>query len=253
MKLENRLLVMATIGAQLSFDSKGFRQKDVKFFAELFTNWMDTLMKPEVPLWHNTQAMRFLNQVTTNGYAKVTGAGKGKKYVLTRVGLLSLVQDLIHVEGYGDFRYTLLIYYFLKSYRFRIIEMIQRKSSGFSKVVQLEIEHLFDAHRFLSLQIEELKLQIKRLEVRVNEAQQASQLAEKMNNQNEPVNLIIDRVSALYPYELDNQKPMTELFKEIDSEQRLWELIDGNKYRSHILWKSQLEVLKSYLKVLNSL
>jgi hypothetical protein len=46
---------------------------------------------------------------------------------------------------------------------------------------------------------------------------------------------------------------MKELFKEIEPEQRYWELSQGNHFRASILWETQMMHLKAQLQQLHHL
>ncbi|MCJ8276616.1 MAG: hypothetical protein HRT44_03390 [Bdellovibrionales bacterium] len=246
------ILNISTLGAHSNFKGQGFKQKDLRFLAELFTNWVDVFLSPEIPSWHNTQALRHLEKLNKKGWAHSQVTGKQKRYTLTRIGLLEIVHSISDNNGYADIRYTLLSYYFIRAYKKRIMSLIEAEGSGFSKAVQMEILHLFDEKQFLLNQINELDQQIKRLEIRVDETNKAFNLALKLNNSGEKVDDIINSISKLHPYELENQKPMGELLKEIDPEQRLWEATEGNRHRADILWQTQLNVLKDHRKHLKS-
>ena len=240
----NVILKISVIGAHSNFAAQGFRQTDVRFIAELLSNWLDVFLKPEFPSWHNTQALRYLEQLISQSLATANGRGKKKRYRLTRMGLIQLVQEVVEVQGYSDFRYVLFTYYFLRAYRRRVMGLIRQEGSGYSKALQMELEHLFDHSLYLSKNKDAIKQQIQRLEIRIIETEKAAQMAIRKGRQGEPVDQIIDQVSLSYPYELENQKPMSELFKEIEPEMRFWEMSQGNQFRAQVLWKSQLSCLR---------
>lgn len=113
--------------------------------------------------------------------------------------------------------------YWNPAYRARMMELISREGSGFSRPVRLEVEQMFDHVRFLSNQGTDLELQIQRMKVRT------------------------------YQYELEAQKPMAEVFREIEPGHQYWEISEGNLHRVNALWKPQLRVLESHLHVLKNL
>jgi hypothetical protein len=62
--------IAAILAAQFQFQKKGFRQKDVRFLIELFTNWMEsTLGEVTLPL-QNVQISRYLTHLCKNDIAK---------------------------------------------------------------------------------------------------------------------------------------------------------------------------------------
>jgi hypothetical protein len=253
MNIERRLLLIATLGAHSNYGAKGFRQKDVAFLLELFTNWMDVLLRPDIPQWHNTQVMRWTEELAKQGRAKVIGTGRRKRYRLTRVGLLEVIYELTEVRGYAEFRHVLLIYYFLKTYRERMLELAQREGSGISKAVQLEIDQIFDADEFLKAQLRELEMQIERLRVRVKDGLAFSAYAAKLKAQGEPLDQVIQKATRAHPYELEGQKPLVEVFREIEPAHQFWELIEGNRQRAEVLWTTQLKLLEGHFSLLKGM
>ena len=51
-----------------------------------------------------------------------------------------------------------------------------------------------------------------------------------------------------YPYELNSQRPLSELMANIPEMQGRWELTRGGKARAEILWQPVLELWRLYLK-----
>lgn len=253
MTMIEHILKVSVVGVHSNFAEKGFRQTDLRFTAELFTNWMDVFLKPDLPQWHNTQALRFLEKLAHRSLAQSTGHSKSRRYRLTRMGLIELIQELVEVHEYCDLRYVVLTFYFIHSYRQRLMDLIRREGSGYSKALQMELEHLFDHRLYLEKQVDYLQRQIHRMKLRISETQKAYTLATKLNRQGESLAKITDQVSLAHPYELDNQKPMSQLFREIEPELRLWEITEGNQFRADVLWATQLKTLENNLKTLKEL
>ena len=70
MQITQRILQASILGAHSNSSGQGFRPRDVRFIAELFTNWLDALLKPDQPKWHNTQIIRYLNECTEKGWLR---------------------------------------------------------------------------------------------------------------------------------------------------------------------------------------
>ena len=240
-----RLISAAAIGAHSNSEGRGFRQRDIRFIVELFCNWLDIFLRPEAPQWHNTQIMRFCDKLVADGWARRSGRNQNKLYALTRPGLVSLIHALTEFDGYVRLSTFAFVYYFVRAYGARVLELIMAEGSGYSKALQMELRHLLDSDRLLRRQLEELDGQIRRMQGRLDDAKGSSQMAAKLHNQGMSLEDVIAKVTRTYPYELESQKPMLELFREIPPPLRLYEITEGQELRRDILWQGQLHYLQS--------
>lgn len=62
---------------------------------------------------------------------------------------------------------------------------------------------------------------------------------------------VVKKVEHLFPYELNYQKPLTQLFGETPEDLQKWELTEGNQFRVKLLWTHYLDLLKYQLGVLD--
>lgn len=232
---------------------QGFRPRDLRFILDLLVNWVDVMVLPDLPRWHNTQVMRVLADLVENGYARAKGTGRVKSFKLTRIGLLETIQSLVGESGFWEIRHITLVYYFLRAYRERMMELIAREGSGYSKAVQLEIESLLSPDTFLRDRLKEYEVQIKRLTLRVSEARASEAYAAKLRRQDTPVDQIVLEIARAHPYELEAQKPMSDLLSNIDVDHRLWELTQGTRHRAEDLWQVHLAILTSHRQILKDL
>ncbi len=253
--LRESLMITAVLGSHSNFYDRGFRQKDVRFLFELFTNWMDARVKPEAVRLHNTQVQRYLEELVTKGWARREGSARTreKRYALTRLGLIEFMQSLADPETTRDFVPFQFVYYFLRTYGTRLSELVRAKGSGFSKPLQLEIGLLLDHERLRSERVRRLDFEIERLKSRMQETEDTAKLAAKLAREQSDLGEIVRRVAKEFPYELQAQKSMTDLMQEIPPELRLWELTEGNTQRVRIFWKSLLHDLESERRLLKDL
>ena len=84
----------ALIASYSSFGEEGFRQKNLKFFLELFTNWMETSFAGPGPEVQNTQISRTLSKLTEEGILKYSKESGHPLYSITSIGLLEIVTRL---------------------------------------------------------------------------------------------------------------------------------------------------------------
>ena len=59
-------------------------------------------------------------------------------------------------------------------------------------------------------------------------------------------------VEVKFPYELNYQKPLTELLGEVEADLQLWELTIGNVERSKQIWTIRVQNLETELAALRS-
>lgn len=235
----------ATLAAHSSSDEDGFRQRDVRFFAELFLNWTEELGHTESAL-QNTQVLRYLEALVKEGYARKARRTASPSYRLTRLGLLEVTSRLVsphHSAGPSRFLFVLS---FLRSYRERIEDLVRREGQQFPLSLKLELEALLDPEALLASELKRVESAIVRLDSRIGEAQETAALCRRLSASRVPFPEVVAEIEDRYPYELNTQKPLSQLISSIAPDQRQWELEQGTLLRSTNLWKPQLALLKEY-------
>jgi hypothetical protein len=94
------LLAAAVIAAQATLENTGFRQRDVRFFLELFSNWLQSTTGNWTLLLHNTQVQRTLDVHVAAGWAARIGR-KPPRYRLTPEGFVELLRRMVHRKSLG--------------------------------------------------------------------------------------------------------------------------------------------------------
>ena len=85
----------ATVGAHANASKSGFRQRDVKFLIELFSNWVESSLGTfSIPV-QNTQVSRYLSGLADEGYARRISRKGRPTYRLTRIGLIELISRIV--------------------------------------------------------------------------------------------------------------------------------------------------------------
>ncbi len=245
--------VAAALGAHSNAPENGFRQKDVRFLLGLFLNWMDATTKGVDETIHNTQISRYLEGLVKSGHASRVGKQRAPSYQLTRTGLLELVSQLTHVPVGSPIEQFFFVYFFARTYGERLKELVAQKENRLPRSFQVELEALLDHRELLEQQIRATQLEIKKLESRIQDTKGAHALAMKLSAQGAKVDELIAAVESRYPYDLNSQKPMSELFREVPPPLRQWELTVGNLHRADFLWSSMKEYLQDYVKTLQRL
>ena len=67
------------------------------------------------------------------------------------------------------------------------------------------------------------------------------------------IEAVVLELEKKYPYELNSQKPLSELFSDIPADIAQWELMHGNAKRVSEMWEPSKLLLKTYLEGLKAL
>lgn len=243
----------ALVGAHANAGEQGFRQKDFRFLIELFSNWMAVTLASSSLDVHNTQIQRQLEELTRLGFLRKHLRGRVPRYHLTPHGLLETCRRLTQREHVGRIEDFYFLYFFVSTYRDRIAALTEGKSMTFARSLRVELEHILSPTRLLQNQIELVKRELEKLGARVKEGIAAGELAKNGFDSEHPISAIISAIEKQFPYELNNQKPLSELMAELPPEVQRWELETGPRVRAERLWSPTRDLLAAYLKTLEAL
>lgn len=225
---------------------QGFRQRDLKFFVELFSNWVETSLEKFFLSTFNTQIARYLSKLEKEGFAHKRKKDSRPFYRLTRVGMCELLRSLTDKDYSSNQAQIFFVSFFIKNYRAQIMYLISREGTKFPRILQTEIEGFLDLNSFLDRQKKLLDKSIKRLEERVYDAEKiAIKVNEGLKNKT-PVEDLFLQIESEFPYELNNQKPFGELLGKIPKSQKKWELFEGGRLRGKELFQPLLEQLRLF-------
>lgn len=229
----------AVLAAQFQFQKAGFRQKDVRFLIELFTNWMEsTLGDVTLPI-QNVQISRYLDQLCDSGIAKKFRGKNPPRYELARAGMTKLIQALVNRPRFLPVEQVFFVFYFVKSYGRLFDEMVRDATP----TMKADWAALKEPELVLKNQIRFLAKEIAKLKGRIEEAEGAAKLAQGILNAGQPVGEAVRAVEKKFPYQLNSQKPLPELMREIPDILQKWEMTEGMKNRAQILWAPLAEYL----------
>jgi|GEM_PF-912730 len=240
-------LASATIAAHARAFKTGFRQRDVKFLLELFSNWLESAMDGPAVQLQNTQIARYLAGLVHQGAARRISRKGPPVYRLTRLGLLELVQRTADRTTKGQRVHFLFKYYFIKNYRSHIESLIKSEGREFPAALRIELEALLNPEALLQEEIAETERDLSKLGLRIHDAQRTSELMIKGRKQGRALAELTREAQRLYPYDLNSQKPLTELIDSIPAELQAWELETGNMMRAAEIWQPIQEMLRGYL------
>ncbi len=242
----------AALGAESNFRARGFRQKDFRFLLELFANWMECSLPGGSLGVHNAQVSRYLNDLVSHGLARKNTRGTQPRYNLTRAGVISVLQSLVDRNSFLPFEQWFFVHYFVRQYGARIDELAKEQGAQFPRALKLEIEALRDPADLVARQLRFVEKEIRKLEERISEARLAALLARKLFADGVKFEEVVAEVQKKHPYDLNNQKPMRELFSELPEAMRRMEIEHGNHERADLLWEPVKDFLENYRKALKA-
>ncbi|RYZ73231.1 MAG: hypothetical protein EOP05_10245 [Proteobacteria bacterium] len=240
------LLKLGAIGAHAKQRSEGFRQRDVKFLIDLFLNWVVApVERTSLDPLHNTQVLRFLESLLTEGHAKKLTRKGAPTYKLTRSGFLDLVSQL-HDDAQKlppDLFY--LVIYFMKSYRTMILDSVEEMGQAKTQLYRIELEERLDTNRILQSRLAGCEKEIAYWSARIEEGKIAASYATDLKREGSSDADIAKLMETNFPYELNFQKPLSELLNEVRPDLQFWEVTTGNIERSRIIWERRCDLLKA--------
>lgn len=242
----------AVLAAHASNINAGFRQRDLRFFLELFMNWSEDLL-PVISRIQNTQLARYLSELIHDGYAKPSRGGSAPRYRLTRLGLLEILNRIIRENSSTSPGEFLFLIGFIRGYKERLMRLIAREGSQFPPSLQIEIQAILDVDALLAREASRLDRAIARMETRISDALKTGELVRNRLAAGVSFTEVVREAELKYPYELNSMKPLSELIAEIDPDQQRWELQEGNILRARVMWLPQLSILKEYRRQLQEL
>ena len=251
----NRLQIFtasATLAAHASFSEQGFRLRDLRFFTELFLNWVEDIDAATHSL-QNTQLARYLAQLIAHGFAKKISTNNIQYFRLTRLGLLELLNRIISSTSAAHPSTALFRIYFVRSYRPRLESLVEREGSHFPHSLKIELSALLDIQSLIQSEINRVERALQRVDRRIDDALATSALTKNRLSAQVPFPQVVQEIESRYPYDLNSMKPLQELIASIAPDQRRWELEEGNLIRANTLWKPQRAMLKELLHQLKAL
>lgn len=243
----------SVLAAHSSCMLDGFRQREVRFYMDLFSNWVFVKINSEPFPLHNTQIMRSLENMVRLGLVKKLGRKNPPRYKLTRAGLINTVNDVVSLPLHDSYSEFFFVYQFIVNYKSRIIDLLKQDSRHFSKSNAIDIEYIMDEKKYLQKQIDLVNHEILHVKERVSESEKATALFLKMKFNGVDSAKIFKTIETKYPYELNSRKRLSQLLPEIPESLREWELTGANQNRVNLFWKPKLQHLESFAHLLKGL
>lgn len=246
------LVAAAAVAAQAVGLDAGFRQRDVRFFVELFSNWLQSTTGKFSLAVHNAQVQRQLDVLVSARWAKRTGRTP-PRYLLTPEGLVELLGRMVLRQDLTRLDEFFLVYHILDAYGSRLHDMLGQSGPLTSRTLAAHVRELLDPRAFVERERRRVQSELNRLAQRIDESLKTSELTRRLLARGEPLDQVIAEVQRRYPYELNSQKPLDELLHALPAPWRRAELEQAAERRASSLWGPTREMLVAYDRVLASL
>lgn len=238
------LISAAVIAAHAKANGGQFRQRDVRFLIDLFSNWVNQSAASKGLSIQKTQVKRILESLSKEGYCRLSKSSKFPLYRLTRVGLLELLTRVVDVSKDVSYAHFLFYHYFIYNYAPRVRNLIVSEGVSFPLPLKLEVEALLDANAMLDYQLSLIERQLESLKERIKTNIEGSSYAKELESKDVSLEEIIKQVEKRYPYELNSEKPLSELVQGESGSTIRWELMYGSMRRTNQIWQLELKKLE---------
>jgi hypothetical protein len=236
-------LIPAALAAQAQTGMAGFRQRDVRFFSDLFSNWVQFGGIGVTQAIHNTQVLRFMLALSEDHQAKEIVRGKSPKYRLTRAGVFNLISFLVNRSYLSSRPECLLTCYFIKSYSRQLKSMVAASSQEFSRAHKIEIEALLDLSKFIERQISLINNEVVRLNERIEAANEIDRDYQQMARAGAKLDAIAKYIGENHPYELNSNRNFSQLLASLPDDVLQWEVSQGFQLRARLIFTPLKEEL----------
>ena len=109
--------------------------------------------------------------------------------------------------------------------------------------MKLEIHQLLDLGSFVERQQHLLVREIAKLNLRIADCRKTSELAKQLKAKGVAPDALLRVIQEKVPYQLNDQKPMADLFKETPGENWMWEMEVGSEKRASRIFLPLKEML----------
>lgn len=241
------LLNAAVLGAQLAQRDPHFRQRDVRFFHSLFCSWLATGgQRDNEDRLHNTQIMRFMNDLVTERWATLSSPRRQPTYKLTRAGVLGLIEAIrSQVASNRDF---LFVQYFFRSYGQLFTEATSNEAGPISRSLRLEMAELMNLKDLKKNRLRAIERELEYWEARVADIEQMVLYAKELEEDGMEWQEILKSIELRFPYELNAQRTLTQLMSGLSLSHQHWEIFTGNAMRIQHLWLPHMQMLETERK-----
>lgn len=239
-------LSAAILAAQASYGEEGIRQRDLKFFFELFRSWSADYFHGEISSPFNAQVARAFKRLTAQGHAKSTRRRNLPRYKLTQSGVIETLRALTESVCPTRIEESLFVLYFISSYKEKLSSLVHSSMREYSPAAQAEIEALLDSRRIRQALLREIDKKIALFEGQILRNSEATTRALKLHSNGATAHEIATMLQRDFPYHLNAQRPLKELYPELPPDIALWEITEGPRKRAEMLWGPLLLTLKQY-------
>jgi hypothetical protein len=178
---------------------------------------------------------------------------KPPRYRLTPEGLVELLRRLVSRKNLTRPDEFFLVFHILDAYGPRLRTVVMRGGMLASRTLAVDVDELLDPAKLVGRERATVARELERLALRVEEARQTSALTRKLLKDKASLTEVVAAVEKRFPYELNSQKPLSELLQDLPVPWRRAELEEIAERRAEGLWGPTRELLLAYDRILAGL
>lgn len=247
------LMEVSTLAAYGVSRSGQFRQRDIRYFIDLFSNWIDPTGQNDLLVSiQNTQIARFVEALIADGKAQQVVSSKQKRYVLVIDGLPALVRQVQGRNYIYSPSVTFFLYLFFTDY---FAPYVQGRLQSGPKRYHTILKRLYDVASpglFIETQLFHIDARLREFE-RVFLIQRDTDALLAESEGTVPAGELLEDTESAGAFFLHSEKPLKKLLSRGGYDRIEWEATEGRHHRLQLLWQSELSRLQLFRKQLQEI
>jgi|GEM_PF-2701016 len=247
-------LVLAALAASdLLAGSGGFRARDVRFYVDLFANWLEFGKQKVGFSVQIVQLQRYLAAAVKRREVTLLKVLAKPAYRFTDTGFLKLIETLVGFERLLKADELVFLTYLLQEYHELLSLRLIPEGRFHNKTRKQEILNLIDPDRAVSRQIELVHSIRRDLAVRIEESDEITHFVAAELGKGVPCAKVIAAMDKRFTYQLAGQKSFKELFAAVPESMLEDELSKGFSRRNQRLFAKLLKYYDGVERTLGAL
>lgn len=217
-----------------------FRGKDIIFNVDLIKSLMSSSNHFKPFDLQATQIHRMMEKYKKVGWSEIINVKSAKFYRLLPNGVNGILETLVDFEYVIPLTETIMIQWFLKTYREPIISRIRpNTSSAELKNLQEKLED----HYIVKVQLALLDQGIKEMQIRIKQSQQLQDYIKSQIQTGADLMLALKSLPTEFSYKLTHQKKFWQWLAELPEDVRAIEVERGFSEREKLLYGNSLNAM----------
>lgn len=248
--LHYKIFLASLLAVWFNLKSKGFKPKHLKFYVELFNDWLSSHAESKNFSIQNTQVIRFCEWALKNKWLKKNSDGQ---YELHPKSLIQIVRELFKLNETDTQELYFLQYHLITLYQHNFKNGFALYREHFTRGEWDDLMFALDKNELKASKLKLIDKEIYKLKNRIEEIEAMVAYSTEALEKGLSLPQVIKHLEASNPYKLQAQRSMSDFFKELPLDLQRAELTVNATKRSEVLFNSCLAQLKSYQEIVSKL